>query len=113
MKQNKNVKVVLAAFEAVERQDDEQFKALLDPEFEIHWPASLPYGEETAGPNSSRPSWSEIWAPLQPTAAERKKDPRVIAANDDEGVVYWGQRGVTSSGDRFYCEMRWVYYSPH
>jgi len=34
-----------------------------------------------------QPSWSEVWEPLQPTEAERKMDPRVVAANEDDVVV--------------------------
>jgi hypothetical protein len=33
MKENENVEVVLMAFDAVERLDDLQFYALIDPEF--------------------------------------------------------------------------------
>jgi uncharacterized protein len=109
MKENENVRVVLTAFDAVERQDDPQFYALIDPEFKIYWPPSLPYGGETAGPDPRRPSWSEIWAPLQPTEAERTMDPRVIAANEDEVVVHWRQRGVTPGGDRFDGEVLGLY----
>jgi ketosteroid isomerase-like protein len=109
MKENENIKVVLAAFDAVERQDDEQFNSLLDSEFEIHWPASLPYGGETPGPGPMRPNWSEVWEPLQPSEAERKMDPRVVAANEDDVVVQWRQRGVTSAGDRFDGEVLGLY----
>ena len=109
MKENENIKVVLAAFDAVERQDDEQFNSLLDPEFEIHWAASLPYGGETPGPGPMQPSWSEVWEPLQPTEAERKMDPRVVAANEDDVVVQWRQRGISSSGARFDGEVLGLY----
>ena len=109
MKENENIKVVLAAFDAVERQDDEQFNSLLDPEFEIHWPASLPYGGETPGSGPMRPSWSDVWTPLQPSEAERKMDPSIIAANGDDVVVQWRQRGVTSAGDRFDGEVLGLY----
>jgi hypothetical protein len=51
MNKQENIKVVLVAFDAVEQQDDERFNALLDMEFEIHWPPSLPYGGETPGPD--------------------------------------------------------------
>jgi ketosteroid isomerase-like protein len=109
MKENENVKVVLMAFDAVERLDDLQFYALIDPEFKIYWPPSLPYGGETAGPDPRRPSWGKIWAPLQPTEAERKMDPRVVAANEDEVVVHWRQRGITPGGDRFDGEVLGLY----
>jgi ketosteroid isomerase-like protein len=107
--ENENVRIVLLAFDAVEQQDDLQFFALIDPEFKIYWPPSLPYGGETGRPDPSRPSWSEIWVPLQPTEAERKMDPRVIAGNEDEVVVHWRQRGVTPGGDRFDSEVLGLY----
>jgi hypothetical protein len=56
MKENENVRIVLSAFDAVERQDDLQFSALIDPEFKIYWPPSLPYGGETAGPDRAGPA---------------------------------------------------------
>jgi ketosteroid isomerase-like protein len=36
-------------------------------------------------------------------------DPRVIAANEDEVVVHWRQRGVTPGGDRFDSEVLGLY----
>jgi hypothetical protein len=35
---------------------------------------------------------------LQPTEAERRMDPRVVAASEEEVVVLWRQRGVDSGG---------------
>jgi ketosteroid isomerase-like protein len=36
-------------------------------------------------------------------------DPRVVAANEDDVVVQWRQRGVTSAGDRFDGEVLGLY----
>ena len=99
----KNSQIVLDAFKAIERRDDETFRALLHSEFQIHWPPSLPYG------GSNAPTWSETWEPLQPTEFERKMDARVVASSEDEVVVLWRQRGVSASGDRFDGEVLGLY----
>jgi ketosteroid isomerase-like protein len=39
-----------------------------------------------------------VWAPLQPTAAERQMHPEVIAAANDRVVVRWHQRGHSPTG---------------
>jgi len=36
-------------------------------------------------------------------------DPRVVAANEDEVVVLWKQRGLSRSGDRFDGEVLGFY----
>jgi hypothetical protein len=46
---------------------------------------------------------------LQPTELERKMDPRVVAANENEVVVLWRQRGLSPSGDRFDGEVLGLY----
>jgi ketosteroid isomerase-like protein len=58
---------------------------------------------------SRRPSFEEIWDPLQPTEAERGLDPRVVAAEGDEVVVLWRQRGISSTGTRFECPVLGLY----
>ena len=68
---------------------------LFHPAVELIWPDSLPYG---AGRG---PAWAETWDALQPTAAERRLDPRVVAAAGDEVVVLWWQRGLSPAGERF------------
>ena len=94
----KIVEVVLEAFKAVERHDRQRLLELYHPEVEFHWPPSLP-------------PWSEAWGPLQPTEAERRMDPRVVAANEETGevVVLWRQRGVSPAGDRFDGEVLGLY----
>jgi ketosteroid isomerase-like protein len=98
-----NGKLVLDVFRALEQRNNAKFGELLDPKFEIHWPPSLPYGGREV------PTWSETWEPLQPTEAERKMDPRVIAESEDEVVVLWQQRGVSRSGKRFEGEVLGLY----
>jgi ketosteroid isomerase-like protein len=105
-----NVLLLLDVFSAIEQRNDQRFRELVHPEFEIHWPPSLPYGGISRGLAHEAPRWSETWIPLQPTEAERRMDPRVVAASEDEVVVLWRQRGVTPSGDRFDGEVLGLYH---
>jgi ketosteroid isomerase-like protein len=98
-----NRKLVLSVFNAIEERNDQRFSELLHPDFEIHWPPSLPYGAGKAR------TWSDTWDSLQPTEVERKMDPRVVAANENEVVVLWRQRGVSPLGDRFDGEVLGLY----
>jgi ketosteroid isomerase-like protein len=101
------VEVVLRAFNAVETRDRDGLFALYHPEVEFHEAPSLPYGGTFRGREAMRQrgelteSWSSTWDPLQPTEAERKMDPRVVAASGDEVVVLWRQRAVDAAGKRF------------
>jgi ketosteroid isomerase-like protein len=99
----KNRKLVLSVFNAIEERNNQQFSELLHLGFEIHWPPSLPYGAGKVR------TWSDIWDSLQPTELERKMDPRVVAANENEVVVLWRQRGLSPSGDRFDGEVLGLY----
>jgi ketosteroid isomerase-like protein len=103
MSAEENKNLLLSVFSAIEQRNDQRFFELLHPDFKIHWPPSLPYG---AGKGRT---WSDTWNPLQPTAAERRMDPRVVAANEDEVVVLWRQRGLSPSGDRFDEEVLGLY----
>jgi uncharacterized protein len=102
-----NIELMLAVFAAVERRDARRFAELVHPDFEIHWPPSAPYGgtyrDLDADAQQGRPTWAETWSPLQPTAAERRMDPRIVASNDESGevVVLWRQRGCSPAGERF------------
>jgi ketosteroid isomerase-like protein len=95
-----NAEVTCAIFRAIERRDPQQILDRCDPAVEFLWPPSLPYGGNSRGVITGDPSWAAAWIPLQPTETERKMDPRVIAATDDEVVVLWRQRGVSASGER-------------
>src|SRR4030095_3753467 len=97
----KNIKVMLTLFTAVEQHDEQQQLDLYQPNVEFHWPPSL-YG-------GSRPGWDETWLPLQPTARERTMDPRVVAASDNEVVVLYHQRGISPAGERFDGEVLGLY----
>jgi ketosteroid isomerase-like protein len=100
---NEGVQVVLEAFRAVEDRDERRLLELYHPEVEFHWPPSLPYG------GAPGQGWAEAWDPLQPTAAERRMDPRVVTATEEEVVVLWRQRGLSPSGERFEGEVLGLY----
>ncbi len=104
-----NVRVVLDIFSAIERRDERRFLELSHPDLEIHWPPSLPYGGTSRHLKHKSPTWEKTWFPLQPTEAERRMDPRVVAASEDEVVVLWRQRGVTPTGDGFDGEVLGLY----
>jgi len=98
-KEQENGKTILAIFHAIEERDAAQFRALLQPDFEIHWPQSLPYGGTFRGVEPQPGGWGATWHPLQPTQAERKMDPQVVAARGDDVVVLWHQRGRSRDGE--------------
>jgi uncharacterized protein len=99
-REEKNVEVMLEIFSAIERRDSQRALELFHPDIEFHWPPSLPYGGTSRGLKPSGPTWFETWDTLQPTEAERRMDPRVVAASEEEVVVLWRQRGVGPAGDR-------------
>jgi len=109
-KEQKNSKTILAIFHAIEERNDAQFRSLLQPDFEIHWPRSLPYRGTFRGLEPQPHGWGATWAALQPTEAERKMDARVVAAHDDDVVVLWRQRGRTKEGDILDEEVLGLYH---
>jgi ketosteroid isomerase-like protein len=110
---DRNVEVMLKIFRALEERDpgrrnvNEREEALYQPDVEFHWPAALPYGGTFRGKDAT--IWSATWNPLQPTAAERKMDPRIIGADDHQVVILYHQRGVSPSGERFDGEVIGLY----
>lgn len=98
MNTEENVRVMHEIFSAIERRETQRFNDLCDLNVEFHWPPSLPYGGIT-GRDQEGPSWAKTWVPLQPTEADRRMDPRVVAASDDEVVVLWHQRGRSPAGE--------------
>ncbi len=105
----KNLEVMRKLFRAVEEHNEVGVVGLYQPDVEFLWPPSLPYGGSHGGLRPSGPTWGETWALLQPTEAERKMDPRVVAASDDEVVVLWQQRGISAAGERFDGEVLGLY----
>ena len=92
---------MLRIFDAIERRDEGRFLENVDAACEMHWPASLPYGGSATLSSSHQPTWKDTWDRLQPTAAERAMDPRIVAATDDKVVVLWRQRGLGPTDERF------------
>ena len=101
MSTSENVQVMLEIFRSIERRDAQRIRDLCHPDVEFHWPPSLPYGGASRGRTGTGPTWSDTWLPLQPGDAEKRMDPRVVAAGGDEVIVLWRQRGISSTGDRF------------
>ena len=107
--EKQNVQVILQIFAAIEHRDPQAMVALLQPDVEFVWPAPLPYAGVSHLSEAKHPGWGETWIPLQPTDSERRMDPRVIAASDDEVVVLWHQRGKSQSGESFESEVLGLY----
>jgi uncharacterized protein len=109
MNSRDKVDVVLEAFRTLEQRDPEAHFALYHTEVEFHDAPSLPYGGAVRGREEIRErferapneTWLGTWGPLQPTESERRMEPRVVAAHDDEVVVIYRQRAVDSAGERF------------
>ena len=101
--------VVLEAFAAVEERDRDKLFALYHDDIEFHDAPSLPYGGTTRGKtamrqrltNAPQTTWLGTWGPLQPTEAERRMDPRVIATAGGEVTVLYTHRAVSPHGERF------------
>jgi ketosteroid isomerase-like protein len=100
--------IVLDVFRAVEERDRDALLALYHDDVEFLEAESLPYGGAFRGKEQfreqleSRPeaTWLGTWGPLQPTPAERRMDPRVVASNDGEVTVAYRQRALSTSGER-------------
>jgi ketosteroid isomerase-like protein len=104
-----NVEVVLRTFRAVEERDRDALFALYHDDVEFHEAPSLPYGGTVRGKRAIRAqleaapeaTWLGTWGPLQPTEAERRMDPRVVAAEGEEVSVLFTQRALSPDGERF------------
>jgi ketosteroid isomerase-like protein len=104
-----NAEVVLAIFRAVEDRDREGLFALYHDDVEFHDAPSLPYGGSFRGKaalweqleSAPEKTWLGTWGPLQPTEAERRMDPRVVATSGEEVTVLYTQRALSPDGERF------------
>src|SRR5215471_17761444 len=105
--------IVMAAFAAVERRHERRLAELYHPEVEFHWPPSLPYGGSFRGATALQAGdsagFDQVWDRLQPTRRERRMDPRVVAASDQEVVVLWHQRGLKPDGQGLDMEVLGLY----
>ena len=101
--------VVLGVFSAVEERDQAKLFALYHDDVEFHEAPSLPYGGVARGKaalweqlaTTPERSWIGTWGALQPTEAERRMDPRVVATSGDEVAVIYTQRALGGGGERF------------
>jgi ketosteroid isomerase-like protein len=114
--QEKNIQVMIEIFHLIETRDPnnqantQRGLDLLQPDVEFHWPPSLPYGGSSRGlQDTTHPTWSETWTPLQPTEVERRMDPRVVGSSGDEVVILWHQRGLSPNGERCDSEVLGYY----
>ena len=104
-----NEVVVLTSFEAVEERDTQKLFATFRDDVEFHEAPSLPYGGVSRGKTAMwarlqtapETTWLGTWGPLQPTGAERRMDPRVVATGGREVTIAYTQRGLNVNGERF------------
>lgn len=109
--------IVLETFSAVEERDRERLFALYHDDVEFHDAPSLPYGGTTRGKAAlweqlaATPlkTWLGTWGPIQPTEAERRMDPRVVATAGEEVTVVYSQRAMSGSGERFEAPVMGLY----
>lgn len=104
-----NAEVVLEVFTSIEERDAERLFELLHDDVEFHDAPSLPYAGSQHGKEALRErletapekTWLGAWGPLQPTAKERRMDPRVVTTSGDEVVVSYRQRALGPNGEHF------------
>jgi ketosteroid isomerase-like protein len=104
-----NEEVVLAVIRAVEERDADALFELYHDDVELHDAPSLPYASTTRGKAAMRDqletapetTWLGTWGPLQPTEAERRMDPRVVASDGDEVTVLYMTRALAPDGEHF------------
>jgi ketosteroid isomerase-like protein len=105
-----NEEVVLAVIRAVEERDADALFELYHDDVELYEAPSLPYGYEGISGKAAmheqletapETTWLGTWGPLQPTEAERRMDPRVVATGGDEVTLLYTTRAVAPNGERF------------
>jgi uncharacterized protein len=112
-----DAEVALGVIRAVEERDGERLMELFADDVQLHDAASLPYGGVTNGKPSleqqielaPEETWLGTWDPVQPTEAERRMDPRVLAENDGEVVVLYRQRALAANGERLDAPVIGIY----
>lgn len=111
------VEVVLGVLRAIEERDREELFALYHDDVELREARSLPYGGTMRGKGAiweqlaiaPETTWLGTWDPLQPTEAERRMDPRVVASSGQEVVILYTQRAISVSGERFEAPVTGLY----
>jgi uncharacterized protein len=112
-----NAEVALAVVRAVEERDADALFELYHDDVELHDAASLPYTHTARGKSAMRDqletapetTWLGTWGPLQPTETERRMDPRVVAANEDEVTILYTTRALAPNGERFQAPVLALY----
>ena len=113
-----NEAIVLEVFEAIESRDGEALFALYHDDFELEDAPSLPYAStQGSGKAAMRTqleqaperTWIGTWGPLQPTAADRRMEPRVVGTRGDDVVIRYVTRAVAPDGERFESDVLGVY----
>jgi uncharacterized protein len=114
---DRNAQIVLQIFNAIEERDREKLFRLFNDDVEFHEAPSLPYGGVMRGKTALRDqletapeqTWLGTWGPLQPTDAERRMDPRVVATAGDEVTVVHSERAISPRGERFESPVHGLY----
>jgi uncharacterized protein len=112
-----NEEIALDVIRAVEERDVDALFELCHEDVELHDAPSLPYGHTARGKRGMREqlettpeqTWLGTWGPLQPTAHERRMDPRIVASHGREVVVQYTTRGLAPDGERFESPVVAVY----
>jgi ketosteroid isomerase-like protein len=112
-----NEEVALGVIRAVEERDVDALFALSHEDVELHDAPSLPYSHTARGKRRMREqlettpeqTWLGTWGPLQPTAQERRMDPRIVASHGREVVVEYTTRALSPDGERFESPVLAVY----
>jgi len=103
MAMTKSEEIVLATIKAVEERDFSALEQLYHPEIEFFWPPGLPYSgrfKASEVPDMTM-RLAAVWEALQPTDAEKRMDPVVVASSGDTVVVEYTWRAVDAAGRRF------------
>ena len=98
---NQNEQLVTDMLRAVEDRDPGRLLEIFAPDVEFVWPPSLPgYGGRFQGAEilDMQTRFAAAWDSLQPTAASRQLEHRIIASNDYEVVALYHQRGTDENG---------------
>ena len=111
-----NAEVVLAVIRAVEERDREALFELCHDDVEMNDAPSLPYGQDPGKvamreqlERAPEETWLGTWGPLQPTEAERRMDPRLVASQGDEVTMLYTIRAVAPDGERFESQVLGLY----
>jgi ketosteroid isomerase-like protein len=96
-----NEELILDMFRAVEQRDIDRILELYHDDVEFVWPPSLPgYGGTCRGPDvlDNNRAFAAVWDPVQPTEAQQRLDPKLVASNENDVVVLYHQRGLDAEG---------------